>query len=112
MIKKLIEATSAQANFRPHAIILTSYSVPRPIFAAALIKADKFKRIDFMPNSNPLPYVKQVLDRLPDGVPCFGKTTGFVINYATDKALRFDKAGRPVSIVSSAYLVDEARLII
>ncbi|KAB2773590.1 hypothetical protein [Brucella anthropi] len=100
----------AELSFTPHAIILTAYSIPRPIFAAALIKADKFKRIDFLPDSNPLTYVKQVLDRLPEGVPCFGKTTGFVINYTPDKAIQFNIYGKPIKISCKYFAVGDVSI--
>ena len=45
---------------------------------------------------------RQVLDRLPEGVPAFGKTVGFVINYSPDKAVRFDRNGQPVAILDKA----------
>lgn len=99
-----IVTTSAISQFLPHAIILTEFSVPRPIFAAALIRADKFKRIDFSPNSNPISYVRQTLKRLPKGVPCFGKTIGFIINYEPEKAVQFDKAGNAVSLLTKAHM--------
>ena len=45
---------------------------------------------------------RQVLDRLPEGVPAFGKTVGFAINYSPDKAVRFDRNGQPVAILDKA----------
>lgn len=67
------------STWLPYAIILTAYSVPQRIFAATLIEADKFKRIDFLPDSSPLSYGRQTLDRLPEGIPCFvgGAVSGF-----------------------------------
>jgi len=68
-------------NFRPHAIILTERSVPSPIFVAALFGVEKLLRIDLDPTQRPVSFVRKVLDRLPEGVPAFGKPIGFVINY-------------------------------
>lgn len=90
-------AANNKPSFIPHAIILTEFSVPRPIFAAAMIGADKYKKIDFDLNSQPLTYVEQVLKKLPVGVPCFGFTTGFVINYSPERAVQFDKTGTPLA---------------
>jgi hypothetical protein len=80
-------------NFCPHAIILTERSVPSPIFVAAMIGVEKLLRIDLDATQGPVSFVRQVLDRLPEGVPAFGKPIGFVINYSPDKAVRFDPTG-------------------
>ena len=45
---------------------------------------------------------RQGLDRLPEGVPAFGKPIGFVINYSPDKAVRFDPKGQPIAILDKA----------
>jgi hypothetical protein len=47
-------------------------------------------------------FVRQVLDRLPEGVPAFGKPMGFVINYSPDKAVRFDSNGQPIAMLDKA----------
>jgi hypothetical protein len=47
-------------------------------------------------------FVRQALDRLPEGVPALGKTIGFVINYSPDKAVRFDRNGQPIAILDKA----------
>ena len=39
-------------------------------------------RIDLDGTKEPVSFVRQVLDRLPEGVPAFGKPIGFVINYS------------------------------
>lgn len=101
---------NSEQFFIPHAIILTELSVPRPIFAAAMIGADKYKRIDFDPNSRPLSYVEQALKKLPVGVPCFGLTTGFVINYSPEKAVQFDKTGTPIANLSTMKIVGQAKI--
>jgi hypothetical protein len=82
-------------NFRPHAIILTERSVPSPIFVAAMVGVEKLLRIDLHATQGPVSFVRQVLDRLPEEVPAFGKTAGFVINYSPDQAVRFDPNGQP-----------------
>ena len=89
-------------NFHPHAIILTERSVPSPIFVAAMIGVEKLLRIDLDATHGPVSYVRQVLDRLPEGVPAFGKPIGFVINYSPDKAVRFDPNGQPIAILDKA----------
>ena len=63
-------------TFCPHAIILTEHTVPSPIFVAATIGVEKLLRIDLDPTQGPVSFVQQVLDRLPEGVPAFGKLLG------------------------------------
>jgi hypothetical protein len=89
-------------NFRPHVIILTERSVPSPIFVAAMIGVEKLLRIDLDAIQGPVSFVRQVLDRLPEEVPAFGKTVGFVINYSPDQAVRFDPNGQPIAILDKA----------
>ena len=89
-------------NFCPHAIILTEHTVPSPIFVAAMIGVEKLLRIDLDATQGPVSFVRQVLDRLPERVPAFGKAIGFVINYSPDKAVRFDRNGQPIAILDKA----------
>ena len=56
-------------NFCPHAIILTERTVPSPIFVAAMIGVEKLLRIDLDATQGPVSFVRQVLDRLPEGAP-------------------------------------------
>jgi hypothetical protein len=89
-------------NFRPHAIILTQRTVPSPIFVAAIIGVEKLLRIDLDAAQGPVSFVRQVLDRLPEWVPAFGKPIGFVINYSPDKAVRFDPNGQPIAMLKES----------
>jgi len=98
-------------NFRPHAIILTERTVPSPIFVAAMIGVEKLLRIDLDAIQGLVSFVRQVLDCLPEGVPAFGKTAGFVINYSPDKAVRFDPNGQPIAILDKAVRPGTAVLI-
>jgi hypothetical protein len=97
-------------NFHPHAIILTERSVPSPIFVAAMIGVEKLLRIDLDATHGPVTFVRQVLDRLPDAVPAFGKPIGFVINYSPDHAVRFDPNGQPIAILDKAVRPGTATL--
>jgi hypothetical protein len=98
-------------NFCPHAIILTERTVPSPIFVAAMIGIEKLLRIDVDATQGPVSFVRQVLDRLPEGVPAFGKAIGFVINYSPDKAVRFDRNGQPIAILDKAVRPGTATLL-
>ena len=98
-------------NFCPHAIILTEHTVPSPIFVAAMIGVEKLLRIDLDATQGPMSLVRQVLDRLPERVPAFGKAIGFVINYSPDKAVRFDRNGQPIAILDKAVRPGTAVLL-
>jgi hypothetical protein len=98
-------------NFCPHGIILTERTVPSPIFVAAMIGVEKLLRIDLDAIQGPVSYVRQVLDRLPEGVPAFGKPIGFVINYSPDKAVRFDRNGQPIATLDKAVRPGTAVLL-
>ena len=76
--------------------------MPSPIFVAAIVGVEKLLRIDLDATQGPVSFVRQVLDRLPEGVPAFGKTAGFVINYSPDKAVRFDPNGQPIAVLDKA----------
>jgi hypothetical protein len=97
-------------NFCPHAIILAERTVPSPIFVAAMIGVEKLLRIDLDATQGPVSFVRQVLDCLPEGVPAFGKTAGFVINYSPDRAVRFDRNGQPIAILDKAVRPGTATL--
>ena len=43
-------------------------------------------------------------------VPFFGPTTGFVINYTPDRAVRFDLEGNPVECLPCAYFPGDVTL--
>jgi hypothetical protein len=98
-------------NFCPHAIILTERTVPSPIFVAAMIGVEKLLRIDLDATQGPVSFVMQVLNRLPDQVPAFGKPIGFVINYSPDHAIRFDLNGQPTAILDKAVRPGTAVLL-
>ena len=89
-------------TFRPHAIILTEHTVPSPIFVAAMVGVERLLRIDIDATQGPVSFLRQMLDRLPERVPAFGKTVGFVINYSADQAVRFDPNGQPIAILDEA----------
>jgi hypothetical protein len=63
-------------TFRPHGIILTERTVPSPIFVAALIGVEKLLRIDLDATQGPMSFVRQVLNRLPEGSPRLERLLG------------------------------------
>jgi hypothetical protein len=85
--------------------------VPSPIFVAAIIGVEKLLRIDLDATHGPVSFVRQVLDRLPEGIPAFGKPIGFVINYSPDQAVKFDRNGQPIVILDKAVRPGTAVLL-
>lgn len=123
--REIAEAREAawRRAFKPHAIILTEKSRPEPVFLAGLIGVDALLRIDFDPIHDRASYRTQAIEGICSrlkrwnksfergkgigsfSLPAFGRPTGFVINYADDRGVRFDLEGRAVEILAGAYRV-------
>jgi hypothetical protein len=60
----------------------------------------------------PITYAEQALAvvRKTPVVQFFGPTTGFIVNYTPDHAVRFDAEGRPVETLARAYRPGEVTL--
>jgi len=106
-----------RTNFRAHVIILTELARPQPIFIAALCQTHRFLRIEIDPNTPPGEYLAKALGavraRLADtNFPGFGRARGFVINYSPDCGVRFDLDGIPREVLSSAYRLGQATLVL
>ena len=98
--------------FRPHAIIATDRSVPSPIFVAALIGVEKILRIDFDTSLPEETYVQQALAKLPEQTIAFGRPTGVTVNYAPDRAVRYDLKGDPIETLTEAVRCGKAYLTV
>jgi hypothetical protein len=85
---------SAEPEFAPHAILITEREQPSPLLAVAMIGAEKLLRIDFDYSKPEAKWVDDICRKLPNSVVAFGNVTGFVVNYAPDKAKAFDRDGR------------------
>ena len=101
--------------FSPHAIIQAERSIPSPIFVACLLGPERLLRIDLDTSRGTTTYVRQALAqmnlRYPEGgVPAFGRIVGLVINYAPNRAIRFDLEGRPLELLPEACCVGTAAL--
>ena len=105
-------AAGSILGFRPHAIIVTERSIPSPIFVAALIGVEKIFRIDFDTSLPEETYVHQALAQLPEQTIGFGRPIGVTINYAPDRAVRYDLKGDPVEILTEAVRCEKAYLTI
>jgi hypothetical protein len=101
-----------RSDFRPHAIIVPERHIPSPIFAVALIGIEKILRLDIDTSLPEQTYFDQALAKLPDQTIAFGKPIGLTINYAADRAVRFDLKGDVIEVLSEAVRLGEASLFI
>lgn len=97
------------ATFRPHAILKTENTIPRPIFSAAVCRADRWRVIEFDEGLSPVLYEGKVLSNLPEGLPFWGRVHGFWINYTPDRCVEFDRAGTPVGERTEAVRIGTFR---
>ena len=95
-------------SFKPHAVILTERWRPSPIFIYAMTGGARHRIISFSENSGPNTYAVQAREALPETVLCLGRTTGYVVNYSPDFALRFNKEGRLEEELDRALCVEPA----
>jgi len=125
-IRKAVEDTQRQiheakeaawrAAFVPHGVVLAERDFPQPLFAALFIGIDRLLRVDFNLSESPVTFVKQALDGVRDKlaewkwdrIPTFGKPVGVIVNYATDRAVRFDLDGNAIEIFDRAYRLGES----
>jgi len=94
-VKREVREEVGSSLFRPHGIIVTERSVPSPLFVAALIGVENILRIDFDTSLPEETYVHQALAQIPEQTIAFGRPIGVTINYAADRAVRYDLKGDP-----------------
>jgi hypothetical protein len=98
----LAEARSVRA----HGILLGTQERPSQIFIFAVTGgAERWLKIPLDFSQPPVTYAGQALAvaRETPFVQFFGKTTGFIVNYTADHAVRFDREGQPVETLARAY---------
>lgn len=98
------------AAFVPHAICRTERTIPSPIFVAGLIGVDRILRLKFDASLPRERWVAAVVEKLPPAVVAFGAVTGFVLNYAPDEAVAYDRDGRPLAYLDRALRPGRATL--
>ena len=71
--------------------------------------ADRWLRIPLDLSQPPVTFAAQALEvvRRTRFVQFFGATTGFIVNYDPDRAIRFDLDGNPVEVLDRAYRPEE-----
>jgi hypothetical protein len=122
-VKEAITATTRQiaaeadalfrASFKPAAYLLGSSNRPSQIWMFGLTGgAETWLKIPLDPSQPPITYAEQALAvvRKTPVVQFFGPTTGFIVNYTPDHAVRFDAEGRPVETLARAYRPGEVTL--
>jgi hypothetical protein len=102
-----------RASFQPAAFLLGTSKRPSQIWNYGISGgAERWLKISLDLDEPPETYAEQalsVVQRTPV-VQFFGPTTGFVVNYTPDNAVRFDMEGRPVEIFAHAYRPGEVTL--
>ena len=102
-----------RASFKPHACLLGTSDRPSQIFIYGVTGgAERWLNIALDLSQPPLSYAAQALSvvRRTPAVQFFGPTSGFIVNYTPDHAVRFDLEGRPVETLTRAYRPDEITL--
>jgi hypothetical protein len=104
-----------RASFEPCAYLLGTSKTPSQIFIFGITGgAERWLRIPLDLLQPPLTYADQALAVVQQTpiVKFFGPTTGFVVNYTPDHAVRFDLNGRPVETLTRAYKPGEVTLFL
>ena len=124
MNKKSISATQSEltadrrdaewrAAFKPHAYLLGTHTRPSSITIFGISGgAKRWLKIPLDLEQPPVTFATQALGfvRQTPVVPFFGPTTGFVINYTPDRAVRFGLEGNPVECLPCAYFPGDVTL--
>ncbi len=110
--REVREDVGSSLGFRPHAIIATDRSVPSPIFVAALIGVERILRIELDTSLPEQTYVHQALEKVPERTIAFGRPIGVTVNYAPDRAVRYDLEGDPIETLAGAVRCGEAYLTV
>jgi hypothetical protein len=102
-----------RVSFVPDAYLLGTETRPSQITIYGLTGgAQRWLRIPLNLSRPPVTFAGQALSLVRRTImtPFFGKTTGFVVNYAPDRAIRFDIDGNPVAQLPGAYYPGEVSL--
>lgn len=102
-----------RASFMPDAYLLGTETRPSQITIYGMTGgAQRWLRIPLNLSRPPVTFAGQALSvvRRTTMTPFFGKTTGFVVNYEPDRAVRFDIDGNPVAQLLHTYYPGEVSL--
>ncbi len=104
-----------RAKFQPCAYFVGTTERPSSISMYGLTGgADRWLKIPLDISQPPVTFAAQALAvvRQTPAVSFFGPTTGFIVNYAPDSAVRFDLNGNPVEVLDQAYRPRTVTLLI
>jgi hypothetical protein len=99
--------------FKPHAYLLGTHTRPSSITIFGISGgAKRWLKIPLDLAQPPVTFATQALGFVHHTtvVPFFGPTTGFVVNYTPDRAVRFDLEGNPVECFPREYFPGEVTL--
>jgi hypothetical protein len=104
-----------RAAFKPSAYLLGTERRPSQIFIFGITGGpERWLRIPLDLTRPPVTFAAQalaVVEKTPE-VPFFGPTTGFIINYTPDHAVRFNLNGAAVELLKRAYSPGQVELFI
>ncbi len=87
--------------FTPHVIWACTSTRPSSITFAGMFNVAARLRFDPENLDIPAEFSTQAVQARPEGVPLFGRTHGFYVNYSPDVAVLFDKDGEPVQVLDA-----------
>ena len=94
--------------FTPHVIWACASTRPSSITFAGMLNVTARLRFDPENLDCPAEFSTQAVNARPVGVPLFGKTHGFYVNYSPDVAVLFDKIGEPVLVLDACVRTGNA----
>jgi len=107
--------TAWRASFKPCAYLVGTESCPSSITMYGFSGgANRWLKIPLDLSQPPVTFAAQahaVVKKTPF-VTYFGRTTGFIVNYAPDSAVRFDVDGNPVEQLDRAYIPGQVELFL
>ena len=109
------EEADWRAKFEPCAYFVGTSKRPSSISMYGFSGgADKWLKIPLDLSQPPITFAAQALEivRRTPFVQFFGPTTGFIVNYDPDHAIRFDLDGNAVEVLNRAYCPGEVTLTI
>jgi hypothetical protein len=104
-----------RTSFKPHAYLLGTETRPSSITIFGITGgAESWLTIPLDLSQSPVRYAMQALAfvRKTPVVPFFGATTGFIVNYTPDHAVRFDLDGNPTEFFPRAYSPQKVTLTV
>ena len=102
-------------SFKPHAYLVGSTNRPSQItFYGMTGGPERWLKIPLDLSQPPVTYALQAHEFVAKTpfVPYHGRTTGFIVNYTPDSAVRFDLDGNPVEHLDRAYVPGQVEVFI